>query len=158
MSTKFVLFTNAATKEPILVNADHVRAAHQVTGHRRVKLLVDGENAVDVEGDFQTVGAKLMRNPESKSPTPPPPKRPPSRPPSAHLDAPLTLRRTPFASPARQMRTQALSVAPENVQTAVGEESVEMSSRQKGVIDRPIRFLICLRRQPNGGRIIARHS
>ena len=80
MSTKFVLFTNAATKEPILVNADHVRAAHQVTGHRRVKLLMDGENAVDVEGDFQTVGAKLMRNPESESPTPPPPKRPPSRP------------------------------------------------------------------------------
>ena len=39
MSTKFVLFTNAATKEPILVNADHVRTAHQVTGHRRVKLL-----------------------------------------------------------------------------------------------------------------------
>jgi hypothetical protein len=61
MSTKFVEFTNSATKEPILVNADHVRTAHQVSGHNRVKLVMDrgqgGEHAVDVEGDFQTVQA-----------------------------------------------------------------------------------------------------
>ena len=60
MSIKFVQFTNAATKEPILVNVDHVRIGHQVPGHDRVKLFMDGAQAVDVEGDLRTVQAMLM--------------------------------------------------------------------------------------------------
>ena len=59
MSAKFVQFTNATTKEPILVNSKHVRTAHQVTGHSKVKLVMDCEYAVGVEGDFQAVSAKL---------------------------------------------------------------------------------------------------
>ena len=57
VSIKIVQFTNAATKEPILVNVDHVRIAHQVPGHDRVKLFMDGAQAVDVEGDLRTVQA-----------------------------------------------------------------------------------------------------
>jgi len=60
VSIKFVQFTNAATKEPILVNVDHVRIAHQVPGHDRVKVSMDGAQAVDVEGDLRTIQAMLM--------------------------------------------------------------------------------------------------
>ena len=59
MSAKFVQFTKATTKEPILVNSKHVRTAHQVTDHRKVNLVMDCEYAVDLEGDFQAVSAKL---------------------------------------------------------------------------------------------------
>jgi hypothetical protein len=59
VSAKFVKFTNASTKEPILINLDHVRFAHQVPGHHRVKLVMDSEHAVDVEGDLHSVQEKL---------------------------------------------------------------------------------------------------
>ena len=38
MSTKFVLFTNAHTKKPILVNPAHVRTATEADSHNRVRL------------------------------------------------------------------------------------------------------------------------
>jgi hypothetical protein len=59
MSAKFVMFTNAATKEPILVNPDHVCSAQPVPGHHRVKLLVGGERDEYVEGDLKSVWEKL---------------------------------------------------------------------------------------------------
>jgi hypothetical protein len=61
MSTKFVIFTNASTKEQILVNADQVRFAHKVPGHHRVKLVMDSEHAVDVEGDLKSVWEALTK-------------------------------------------------------------------------------------------------
>jgi hypothetical protein len=60
MSTKFVQFTNAGTKEPILINADRVRVAQQVPGHHTVKLTMDADHEEHVEGDLQSVRAKLM--------------------------------------------------------------------------------------------------
>ena len=51
---------------------------------------------VDVEGDFETVSSKLMRNPVSEPPTPPPPKRPPYDPLAHSFTRPLTL---PAAAP-----------------------------------------------------------
>jgi hypothetical protein len=61
MSAKFVEFTNASTKESVLVNADHVRLAHKVPGHHRVKLVMDSEHAVDVEGDLKSVWEILTK-------------------------------------------------------------------------------------------------
>jgi hypothetical protein len=60
MPAKFVIFTNASTKEPVLINANQVRLAHKVPGHSRVKLVMDSEHAVDVEGDLKSVWEALM--------------------------------------------------------------------------------------------------
>lgn len=35
MSTNFVMFTNAHTKKPILVNSDHIRTATEADSHNR---------------------------------------------------------------------------------------------------------------------------
>jgi hypothetical protein len=57
MSTKFVMFTSAHTKKPVLVNRDHVRTATEVDGHNRVRLIMDqrqgGEYAEEVEGGLR---------------------------------------------------------------------------------------------------------
>jgi hypothetical protein len=65
MSSKFVMFTNAHTKKPILVNSDHIRTATEVDGHNRVRLVIDqrqgGEYAEEVEGDLKSVWEKLTK-------------------------------------------------------------------------------------------------
>jgi hypothetical protein len=76
MSTKFVLFTNAHTKKPILVNPAHVSTATEADSHTRVRLAMEGgEHAEEVEGDLQTVWAMLTAESErapSHAPEPPP--------------------------------------------------------------------------------------
>jgi hypothetical protein len=66
MSTKFVIFTSAHTKKPLLVNRDHVRTATEVDGRNRVRLVMDqrqgGEYAEEVEGDLNSVWAKLTKD------------------------------------------------------------------------------------------------
>ena len=46
MSTKFVMFTSAHTKKPVLVNRDHVRTATEVDGHNRVRAGPDRLNRI----------------------------------------------------------------------------------------------------------------
>jgi hypothetical protein len=40
VSTNFVMFTNAHTKKPILVNSDHIRTATEADSHNRVRLVM----------------------------------------------------------------------------------------------------------------------
>jgi hypothetical protein len=40
VSTNFVMFTNAHTKKPILVNFDQIRTATEADSHNRVRLVM----------------------------------------------------------------------------------------------------------------------
>jgi hypothetical protein len=60
------MFTDAHTRDSILVNPDHVRTAREVAGHRRVRLVMgradNGEHvAVEVEGDLVSVWEELTK-------------------------------------------------------------------------------------------------
>jgi hypothetical protein len=60
VSDKFVEFTNAATKQPILVNVDHIHTAEAVAGQKRVRLVMgggdQGVHAVTLEDeDFKSI-------------------------------------------------------------------------------------------------------
>jgi hypothetical protein len=65
VSAKFVIFTSAHTKKPVLVNRDHVRTATEVEGRNRVRLVMDqrqgGEYAEEVEGDLSSVWETLTK-------------------------------------------------------------------------------------------------
>jgi hypothetical protein len=63
MSTKFVVFTNAHTKKPVLVNPAHVNAASEVDGHNMVRLVMDAGSHQEVEGNLKSVWETLTRTP-----------------------------------------------------------------------------------------------
>lgn len=63
MSNKFVMFTSAPSNEPILINREHVRTAHQ-SGSAQVTLVMDhgkGGGHENVVGDLQSVWEKLTK-------------------------------------------------------------------------------------------------
>jgi hypothetical protein len=62
MSSRFVMFTNAHDRKPVLVNPDHVRTAYE-SGQKKVTLVIDrwqgSSFTQDVEGDLKSVWEML---------------------------------------------------------------------------------------------------
>ena len=63
MSTKFVLFTNAHTNKPVLVNPAHVNTASEVDGHNMVRLVMDAGSHQEVADILESIWEALTRIP-----------------------------------------------------------------------------------------------